>query len=192
MIYLVVIPTVIERSNHIERAYDLYSLLLKERIILCTGEIEDNMASSICGQLLYLNSLNNEPIQLYINSPGGSISAGFAIYDTMQFIQCDVSTICMGMCASMASILLASGTPGKRIALKNSEVMIHQPLGSMQGQSTDLSIAASHILKVKEKIYQLLSEHTKQPVEKIHQDCERDYYMSSDEALIYGIVDQIL
>lgn len=189
---MVVVPTVIERSNHIERAYDLYSLLLKERIILCTGEIEDNMASSICGQLLYLASLSSDPIQFYINSPGGSVTAGLAIYDTMQFIECDVSTICMGCCASMASILLASGTAGKRIALKNSEVMIHQPLGAMQGPSTDLTIAAQHIEKVKDKIYHLLSDHTHQPFEKIHQDCERDYYMSAEEAKLYGIVDQIL
>lgn len=189
---MVVIPTIIERSNQIERAYDLYSLLLKERIILCTGEIEDNMASSIIGQLLYLSSLSNEPIQFYINSPGGSVTAGLAIYDTMQFIDCEISTICMGLCASMASVLLAGGTSGKRIALKNSEVMIHQPLGAMQGQATDLSIAATHIQKVKEKIAQILSKHTKQSFQKIMCDCERDLYMDSQEALEYGIVDEII
>lgn len=189
---MVVVPTIIERSNHIERAYDLYSLLLKERIILCTGEIEDTMSSSICGQLLYLASLGSEPIQFYINSPGGSVTAGLAIYDTMQFIECDISTICMGCCASMASILLASGTQGKRIALQNSEVMIHQPLGAMQGSSTDLTIAANHIKQVKEKISGLLAKHTHQPLDKIMQDCERDYYMSAQDALAYGIVDQIL
>ncbi len=189
---MVVIPTVIERSNQVERAYDLYSLLLKERIILCTGEIEDNMASSICGQLLYLSSLNSDPIQFYINSPGGSVTAGLAIYDTMQFIDCDISTICMGSCASMASILLASGTPGKRIALKNCEVMIHQPLGAMKGSASDLAITAMHIKKVKEKIYHILSSHTKQKFSKINRDCERDYYMNADEALAYGIVDKIL
>ncbi len=189
---MVVIPTIIERGNQVERAYDLYSLLLKERIILCTGEIEDNMASSICGQLLYLASLNSDPIQLYINSPGGSVSAGLAIYDTMQFIDCEISTICMGCCASMASILLASGTFGKRIALANSEVMIHQPLGAMQGQSTDLTIAAAHLHRVKEKIARLLCQHTHQPYERILQDCERDYFMEAQEALEYGLVDQIL
>lgn len=189
---MVVIPTIIERGNQGQLAYDLYSLLLKERIILCTGEIEDSMASSICGQLLYLASLGSEPIQFYINSPGGSVSAGLAIYDTMQFIDCEISTICMGCCASMASILLASGTHGKRIALANSEVMIHQPLGSMQGQSTDLTIAAAHIHRVKEKICRLLHEHTGQPFDKIMRDCERDYFMEAKEALDYGLVDQIL
>ncbi len=189
---MVVVPTIIERSNQMERAYDLYSLLLKERIILCTGEIEDNMASSICGQLLYLSSLSNDPIQFYINSPGGSVTAGLAIYDTMQFIDCDISTICMGCSASMASILLASGTPGKRIALKNCEIMIHQPLGAMKGSSTDLSITAAHIQKVKEKVYRILSTHTKQGFTKIYNDCERDYYLDASEALEYGLVDKIL
>lgn len=189
---LVVIPTIIERSNQVERAYDLYSLLLKERIILCTGEIEDNMASSIIGQLLYLSSLSSDPIQLYINSCGGSVTAGLAIYDTMQFIDCEVSTICMGICASMASILLAGGAKGKRAALKNSEIMIHQPLGAMQGQATDLSIAAEHIQKVKDKLSSILAYHTHQPVDKILNDCERDFYLTSHEALEYGLVDQII
>lgn len=189
---MVIIPTVTERNNQFERTYDLYSLLLKERIIMCTGEIDDALASSICSQLLYLASLNNLPIQLYINSPGGSVSAGLAIYDTMQFIDCEISTICMGLCASMASILLAAGTKGKRVALKNSEVMIHQPLGQMQGQSTDLSIAAAHIHRIKEKICIILANHTQQPYDKVLQDCERDYYMDAQEALQYGIVDQVL
>lgn len=189
---MVVIPTIIERCNQVERAYDLYSLLLKERIILCTGEIEDNMASSIAGQLLYLASLSNDPIQLYINSPGGSVSSGMAIYDTMQFVECEISTIGMGMCASMASLLLAGGTHGKRIALKNSEVMIHQPLGSMQGQATDLTIAAAHIHQIKEKIGRLLAYHTGQPFDRVMKDCERDHYFSAEEAKEYGLVDQIL
>ncbi len=187
-----IVPTIIEKTNQIERAYDLYSLLLKERIILCTGEIEDHMAASICGQLLYLSSLNREPIQLYINSPGGSVSSGLAIYDTMQFIDCEVSTICIGCCASMAAVLLAAGTPGKRIALKNSEVMIHQPLGAMRGSSSDLSIAANHIEKTKLKMAKILSNHTQQSEHKILTDCERDYYLDAVEAKEYGLVDKIL
>ena len=189
---MVIVPTVIERNLDSERIYDLYSCLLKERIIILTGEINDQMASSICTQLLYLSSLNHDPIQLYINSNGGSVSAGLAIYDIMKHIPCDVSTICMGMCASMAAVLLAAGTKGKRSALKNSEIMIHQPLGGMQGQATDMEIAAQHIKKMKHKLINLLSENSNQPYEQIQQDCERDYYMSPEEAISYGLIDTII
>ena len=179
---MVIVPTVIERNLDSERIYDLYSCLLKERIIILTGEINDQMASSICTQLLYLSSLNH----------GGSVSAGLAIYDIMKHIPCDVSTICMGMCASMAAVLLAAGTKGKRSALKNSEIMIHQPLGGMQGQATDMEIAAQHIKKMKHKLINLLSENSNQPYEQIQQDCERDYYMSPEDAISYGLIDTII
>lgn len=189
---MVIVPTVIERNLDSERIYDLYSCLLKERIIILTGEINDAMASSICTQLLYLSSLSNEPIQIYINSNGGSVTAGLAIYDIMKHISCEVSTICMGMCASMAAVLLAAGTKGKRSALKNAEIMIHQPLGGMQGQATDMEIAAQHIKKMKHKLTSLLVENSKQPYEQIQQDCERDYYMSPEDAIAYGLIDSII
>lgn len=189
---MVIIPTIIERNASCERVYDLYSCLLKERIIILTGEIDDAMSSSICSQLLYLSSISNEPIQMYINSPGGSISAGLAIYDIMNYIPCTISTICMGICASMAAVLLCAGTKGKRFALSNSEIMIHQPLGGMQGQAKDMEIAAQHMSKVKERLYQILSTHTEQDKKTIMKDCDRDYYMDAQEALQYGLLDSII
>lgn len=189
---MVIVPTIIERNASSERIYDLYSCLLKERIIILTGEIDDPMSSSICAQLLYLSSIGNEPIQMYINSPGGSVSAGLAIYDIMKYIPCDVSTICMGMCASMAAILLCAGTSGKRCALTNSEIMIHQPLGGMQGQAKDMEIAAQHMMNVKERLYHILSTHTKQDKKTIMKDCDRDNYMNAKEAIQYGLIDNII
>lgn len=186
------IPTVIEKNNNGERCYDIYSRLLKDRIIILNGEIDDNTSNIIVAELLYLDSINNEDISLYINSPGGSVTAGMAIYDTMNFIKSDVSTICVGIAASMASILLSSGTTGKRYALPNSEVMIHQPLGGVQGQATEIKIAAERILKMKDKINKILATNTKQDVKKIENDTERDNFMSSDEALNYGLIDKIL
>lgn len=186
------IPTVIEKSNYGERAYDIYSRLLKDRIIILSGEIDDTMSNSIVAQLLYLDSINHNDISLYINSPGGSITAGMAIYDTMNFINSKVSTICIGMAASMAAFLLSSGEKGKRYCLANAEVMIHQPLGGAQGQATEIKIAAERILKLKGKLNKILSENTGQDLEKIENDTERDYFMNSNEALEYGIIDEIL
>lgn len=186
------IPTVIEKSNSGERAYDLYSRLLKDRIIILTGEIDDNTANIVVGQLLYLDSIDHSDISLYINSPGGSITAGMAIYDTMNFIKSDVSTICLGMAASMGAFLLSSGTIGKRFCLPNSEVMIHQPLGGASGQATEIKIAAEHILKIKNRVNSILAKNTNKDISIIEQDTERDNYLSSEEALEYGIVDQIL
>ena len=186
------IPTVIEKSNHGERVYDIYSRLLKDRIIILSDEINDNNANSIVAQLLYLDSLNHDDIHLYINSPGGSITAGMAIYDTMNVIESDVSTICIGMAASMAAFLLSSGTKGKRFGLPNSEVMIHQPLGGAQGQATEIKIAAERILKLKDKLNKILSKNTGQKLEIIEQDTERDNFMTAKEAKEYGIMDDIL
>lgn len=186
------IPTVIEKEASGIRAYDIYSRLLKDRIILLNGEITDNTSNVVVAELLYLDSLNNNDINLYINSPGGSITAGMAIYDTMNFIKSNVSTICIGMCASMAAFLLSSGEKGKRYSLKNGEVMIHQPLGGAQGQATEIKIAAKRILKLKEKLNKILAKNTNQSIKKIELDTERDYFMSSDEALEYGIIDNIL
>ena len=187
-----IVPTVIERSSNKEYAYDLYSRLLKDRIIMLSGEINDSMASIVVSELLYLDSLNHEDIYLYINSPGGSVTSGFAIYDTMNFIKSDVRTIVVGMAASMGAFLLSSGTKGKRCALKNAEVMIHQVLGGAQGQATDIKIAAEHILKIKKKLNGILATNTGQPIHKIVKDCERDNYMSSEEALHYGLIDEII
>ena len=186
------VPTVIEKNEIGERAYDIYSRLLKDRIVILNGEITDNTANVVIAELLYLDSLNNNDISLYINSPGGSITAGMAIYDTMNFIKSDVSTICVGMSASMAAFILATGKKGKRFILPNAEVMIHQPLGGAQGQATEIKIAAERILKLKKKLNQILSDVTGKNVEKINRDTERDYFMDSDEALEYGIVDMIL
>lgn len=186
------IPTVIEKSVQGERAYDIYSRLLKDRIIILNGEINDNSANVIVAQLLYLDSLNNDDISLYINSPGGSITSGMAIYDTMNFIKSDVSTICVGMSASMAAFILATGTKGKRYILPNAEVMIHQPLGGVQGQATEIKIAAERILKLKRKLNLILSNVTGKDLEIIDNDTDRDYFMDSNEALDYGIVDKIL
>ena len=186
------IPTVIEKSNNGERAYDIYSRLLKDRVIMLTGEIDDNTANIVVGQLLYLDSINHDNISLYINSPGGSISAGMAIYDTMNFIKSDVETICLGMAASMGAFLLSSGCKGKRYCLPNSEVMIHQPLGGAQGQATEIKIAAEHILKIKNKLNTILSKNTGKDIKTIENDTERDNYLDADEALKYGLIDKIL
>lgn len=186
------IPTVIEKSEMGERAYDIYSRLLKDRIIILNGEITDSSANIVVAQLLYLDSLNSDDISLYINSPGGSITAGMAIYDTMNYIKSDVSTICVGMAASMAAFILAVGKAEKRFILPNAEVMIHQPLGGVQGQATEIKIAAERILKLKKKLNTILANVTGQSLEVIEHDTERDYFMDSSEALNYGIVDKIL
>ena len=186
------IPTVIERGNSREYAYDIYSRLLKDRIILLNGEIDDNVSNIVVAQLLYLDSINHDDISIYINSPGGSITSGMAIYDTMNYIKSDVSTICVGMSASMAAFLLSSGKKGKRFCLPNSEVMIHQPLGGVQGQATEIKIAAERILKLKKKLNIILSNNTGKNIEQIEHDTERDYFLSADEALDYGLVDKIL
>lgn len=186
------VPTIIEKEIHGERCYDIYSRLLKDRIIILNGEITDESANSIVAQLLYLDSQNNEDISIYINSPGGSVTAGMAIYDTMNFIKSDVSTICIGMAASMGAFLLSSGKEGKRLSLPNSEIMIHQPLGGVKGQATEIKIVAEHILKTKQKLNKILSKNTKQPLEKIEQDTERDYFLSAFEAKNYGLIDKII
>ncbi len=186
------IPTVIEKETGGERSYDIYSRLLKDRIIILNGEINDSLSNSVVAQLLYLDSLNNEDISLYINSPGGSISAGMAIYDTMNFIKSDVSTICIGMCASMGAFLLSSGTKGKRYALPNSEVMIHQPLGGAEGQATEIKIAAEHIIKIRKRLNKILAKNTGKNLLKIERDTERDNYMDADSALEYGLIDKVL
>lgn len=187
------IPTIIEVNHDGERHYDVYSLLLKERIIILNGEIDDNLASDIIAQLLYLASKeSNKDIQLYINSVGGSTTSGLAIYDTMKYIQCDVVTICFGLAASMGAFLLAGGTKGKRYALENSEIMIHQPSGGVNGMASDILIAAKRIDKLKEKLNKLLANNTGQPLSKIIQDTERDYFMDAQEALNYGLIDKII
>ena len=186
------VPVVIEKSNLGERSYDIYSRLLKDRIIILNGEIDDNTSNSIVAQLLYLDSLNNEDISIYINSPGGSITSGMAIYDTMNYIKSDVSTICIGISASMAAFILACGTRGKRYILPNSEVMIHQPLGGAQGQATDIKIAADRIIRLKERLNTILSKKTGKSLKQIANDTERDNFMTSNEALNYGIVDKII
>ncbi|GIN85385.1 ATP-dependent Clp protease proteolytic subunit [Heyndrickxia sporothermodurans] len=187
------IPTVIEQTNRGERAYDIYSRLLKDRIIMLGSAIDDNVANSIVAQLLFLDAENpGKDISLYINSPGGSITAGMAIYDTMQFIKSDVSTICTGMAASMGAFLLAAGEKGKRYALPNSEVMIHQPLGGAQGQATEIEIAAKRILFLREKLNKILAERTGQPLEVIEKDTDRDNFMTAEKAKEYGLIDQII
>ena len=186
------IPTVIEKSNFGERAYDIYSRLLKDRIIILSGEIDDAMSNSIVAQLLYLDGINHADISIYINSPGGRITAGMAIYDTMNFISSKVSTICIGMAASMAAFLLSSGERGKRYCLENAEVMIHQPLGGAQGQATEIKIAAERILRLKKKLNNILSINTGKTLKKVEKDTERDYFMDSNEALEYGIIDEVL
>ncbi|MCI8500343.1 MAG: ATP-dependent Clp endopeptidase proteolytic subunit ClpP [Clostridia bacterium] len=188
----VLIPYVVERTSGGERSYDLYSRLLEDRIIFLSGEIEDAMANTIVAQLIYLEGKDPaKDISLYINSPGGSVSAGLAIYDTMNYIKCDVSTICIGLAASMGAFLLSSGAKGKRYALANSEIMIHQPLGGAQGQASDIKIQAEHILKIKAKMNRILSENTGKPVEIIERDTDRDNYLSADEALSYGLIDRV-
>ena len=186
------VPVVIEKSNLGERSYDIYSRLLKDRIIILNGEINDDSSNIVVAQLLYLDSLNNEDISIYINSPGGSITSGMAIYYTMNFVKSDVSTICIGMSASMAAFILTCGTKGKRYILPNSEVMIHQPLGGTQGQASDIKIATDRIIKLKHRINSILAKQTGQSLKKITSDTERDYFMNSNEALKYGLVDKII
>lgn len=187
------IPTVIEQTSRGERAYDIYSRLLKDRVIMLGSGIDDNVANSIVAQLLFLEAEDPEKdISIYINSPGGSITAGMAIYDVMQFIKPDVQTVCIGMAASMGAFLLAAGTKGKRYALPNAEVMIHQPLGGAQGQATEIEIAAKRILHLREKLNQILAERTGQPLEVISKDTDRDNFMTAERALEYGLVDQII
>ena len=189
---MLLIPNVIEKKNNSERVYDLYSKLLEDRIIMIYGEIDDNVSNIVVAELLYLDSINNDDISLYINSNGGSITAGMAIYDTMNFIKSDVYTICIGMGASMAAFLLSSGKKGKRYFLKNSEIMIHQPLGGASGQATEIKIAADRILKIRKNMNKILSLNTNKDIKTIKKDTERDNFMSSYEALSYGIIDKIL
>ena len=187
------VPIVVEQTARGERSYDIYSRLLKERLIFVVGPVEDHMANLIVAQLLFLESENpDKDISLYINSPGGSVSAGLSIFDTMNFIKPDVSTLCMGMAASMGAFLLAAGAKGKRNALPNSRIMIHQPSGGAQGQATDIEIQAREILKLREALNQILAERTGQPIDKIRSDSERDYFMSATEARDYGLVDQVI
>jgi len=187
------VPIVVEQTNRGERSYDIYSRLLKDRIILLSDEVNDVTASLVVAQMLFLEAEDpDKDIQLYINSPGGSVTAGFAIYDTMQYVKPDVSTICIGMAASMGAFLLTAGAKGKRFALPNSEIMIHQPLGGARGQATDIKIHAEQILKIRSRINQILSEKTGQPLEKIERDTDRDFFMSADEAKAYGIVDEVM
>ena len=188
------VPYVIEQTARGERSYDIFSRLLNDRIIMLSDEVNDTTASLVVAQLLYLDGQDHEKdISLYINSPGGSISAGMAIHDTMQYIKCDVSTICIGMAASMGAFLLASGTKGKRFALPNSEIMIHQPLmGGLQGQATDIKIHADHIVRTKERLNRMLSEYTGQPLEKVCQDTERDNFMTAQQAADYGLIDAVM
>jgi ATP-dependent Clp protease protease subunit len=187
------IPTVIEKTNYGERAYDIYSRLLKDRIIMLGSPIDDGVANTIVAQILFLESQDKtKDIKLYVNSPGGSVTAGLAIYDAMQHVSCDVSTICMGMAASMGAVLLAGGAKGKRFALPNAEIMIHQPLGGVEGQATDIKIRAERILKVKEQLNRILAKHTGQNIKTIENDTDRDNFMDPKEALTYGLVDKII
>lgn len=192
-IFDALVPMVVEQTSRGERSYDIYSRLLKERVIFLTGQVEDHMANLVVAQLLFLESENpDKDIFLYINSPGGSVTAGMSIYDTMQFIKPNVSTVCMGQACSMGAFLLAGGAPGKRYVLPNSRVMIHQPLGGFQGQASDIQIHAQEILTIKNKLNRLLAEHTGQPIEVIERDTDRDNFMSADQAVEYGLVDAVL
>ena len=187
------VPMVVEQTNHGERSFDIYSRLLNDRIIFLADEVNDTTASLVVAQLLYLEAQDpDKDIDLYINSPGGSISAGMAIYDTMNFIKCDVSTICIGMAASMGAFLLSAGTKGKRIALPNSEIMIHQPLGGMQGQASDIKIHADHIIRIKEKMNRILAENTGKPYEQVCLDTDRDNFLTAQQALEYGLIDKVI
>ncbi len=193
VINLALVPMVVEQTNRGERSYDIYSRLLKERIIFLSGEVNDVMADLIVAQLLFLESEDpDKDIQIYINSPGGSVSAGFAIYDTMQYIKPDVSTICIGMAASMGAFLLAAGAKGKRYALPNADIMIHQPLGGAQGQASDIKIHAEKILKTRERLNRILSDRTGKSYEDIERDTDRDFYMTADEAVDYGLIDKVV
>lgn len=186
------IPMVVDQNGSSERSYDIYSRLLEDRIIFLNGEVDDNLANIVVAQLIYLEGKNpNKDIFIYINSPGGSVSAGLAIYDTMRYIKCDVSTICVGRAASMGAFLLAGGTKGKRFALPNSEIMIHQPLGGAQGQASDIQIQANHIQKIKADLNRMLSENTGKSIDVIEKDTDRDNYMTAEEAKAYGVIDEI-
>lgn len=190
---MTLVPMVVEQTNRGERSYDIYSRLLKERIVFLGDEVNDVTANLVVAQLLFLEAEDpDKDIQLYINSPGGSVSAGFAIFDTMQYIKPDVSTICMGMAASMGAFLLAAGTKGKRFALPNADIMIHQPLGGAKGQAEDIRIQAEKIIEIRERINRILSERTGQPLEKVSRDTDRDYYMTAEEAKAYGIIDEVI
>jgi len=186
------VPYIVEQTSRGERSYDIYSRLLEDRIIFLSGEIDDAVANTVVAQLIYLEAKDpSKDISLYINSPGGSVSAGLAIYDTMNYVKCDVSTICIGMAASMGAFLLSSGQKGKRFALPNSEIMIHQPLGGAQGQASDIKIAAEHILKTKQKLNTILSQNSGRPLSEIEKDTDRDNYLSAQEALEYGLIDKV-
>lgn len=187
-----VIPYVTDKTNNKEVTSDIFSRLLKDRIIMLTGEVNDEMAALVCSQLLYLESVSNEDISIYINSPGGSVTAGMAIYDTMNYIKCDVSTICMGLAASMGAFLLSGGTKGKRYALPNSEIMIHQPLGGAKGQETDIAIAAKNILRCRERLTREMAANCGRDYDEVYKDTERDNFMTADEALEYGLVDKVI
>ena len=190
---MALVPTVIQQTNHGERAYDIFSRLLNDRIVFLSDEVNDTTASLVIAQLLFLESQDaDKDISFYINSPGGSVSAGLAIYDTMNFIKCDVSTICVGMAASMGAFLLSSGAKGKRLALPNSEIMIHQPLGGFQGQASDIKIHSEHILRTKDKLNHILSANTGKPLSVIEQDTDRDNFLTAQQALEYGLVDRVL
>ncbi len=186
------VPMVVEKELSGERSYDIFSRLLKDRIVFISGEIDDNLANRVIAELLYLDSVGNEDINIYINSPGGSVSAGMAIYDTMNFLKSDVSTTCLGIAASMAAFLLSSGKEGKRYILPNADVMIHQPLGGAQGQATDIKIASDRIINLRKRLNKILSKNTSQSLKKIEKDTERDNYLSAKEALDYGLVDKII
>ncbi|OGZ26997.1 MAG: ATP-dependent Clp endopeptidase, proteolytic subunit ClpP [Candidatus Nealsonbacteria bacterium RIFOXYB1_FULL_40_15] len=187
------VPTVLEKTRYGERAYDIYSRLLKERIIFLTGPVSDSIANLVIAQMLFLASQDPEKdIQLYINTPGGSVTAGLAIYDTMQYVRCPVATICFGLAGSMGAVLLASGEKGKRFALPNAEVLLHQVAGGAQGQATEIEITARQIIKIKNKLNQIISDHTGQPLEKVEKDTDRDFYLSSDEAKEYGVIDEVI
>ncbi|MDO8504198.1 MAG: ATP-dependent Clp endopeptidase proteolytic subunit ClpP [bacterium] len=187
------IPTVIEKTQYGERAYDIYSRLLKDRIVFLGGPIVDQVASSIIAQFLFLASRDSEKeIQFYINSPGGSVTAGLAVYDTMQYIKCPISTVCVGMAASMGAVLLAAGSPGRRFALPNSEILLHQVMGGVEGQAVEIEITARQIIKIKDKLNKILAKHTGQALEKIEKDTDRDFYLSSDDAKNYGIIDEVI
>ncbi|MDP2864340.1 MAG: ATP-dependent Clp protease proteolytic subunit [bacterium] len=190
---MVLIPTVIEKSQYGERAYDIYSRLLKERIIFLVGPINDVVANSTIAQMLFLASQNpNKDIQLYINTPGGSVTAGLAVYDTMQYVKCPISTVCIGLAGSMGATLLAAGEKGKRFALPNAEILLHQVAGGVTGAAIEIEITAKQIIKIKEKLNKILSKHTGQPLEKVERDTDRDFYLSADEAKEYGIIDEVI
>ncbi len=190
---MTLVPTVVEKSSYGERAYDIYSRLLQERIIFLSGPINDPIANTVIAQLLFLSSRDPEKdIQLYINTPGGSVSSGLAIYDTMQYVKPDVSTVCIGMAGSMGAVLLATGAAGKRFALPNSQILLHQVMGGAQGQATDVEIAARQIVRMRERLNEILAEHTDQPLDKIAQDTDRDFYMSAEEAKEYGAIDEVI